>query len=181
MFITVNGLSVGLELNREDLEVEHHTFLDEGVYVCVCVCARARVRVHIRTDIHAYIAWGTSVRPCVMPVDWNMAGKHQTPIVLGAVFFRSYNVLFDLSASSPTVPPTLGLAKINPGYDIIGVSDYAVHVTGGDGGAVQRVFVQHTPAKIISNGPDEVGVANPNGHQVNPTPSNTRSTLNPKP
>ena len=50
------GMDVGLELRREDLEVEHHTFLDQ--------------------------AWGTSVRPCVMPVNWAMKPPHQTPIVL---------------------------------------------------------------------------------------------------
>jgi hypothetical protein len=139
MFITVNGIDMGLELNREDLEVEHHTFLDE--------------------------AWGTSIRPCVMPVTWAMQPPHQTPIVLGAVFFRAYNVLFDLTKSSPTVPPTIGLGKINPAYNVIGISDYAVNVKGGSGGNVHRVFVQHTPTKIVSKSPEEVGVANPNGHQ----------------
>lgn len=139
MFITVNGMDIGLELNREDLEVEHHTFLDE--------------------------AWGTSLRPCVMPVTWAMKPPHQTPIVLGAVFFRAYNVLFDLSRSSPTVPPDIGLGKINPAYNVIGISDYAVNVKGGDGANVHRVFVQHTPTKITSKSPEEVGVANPNGHQ----------------
>eukprot|EP00802_Teleaulax_amphioxeia_P003548 Tamp_03551.p2 GENE.Tamp_03551~~Tamp_03551.p2 ORF type:complete len:515 (-),score=118.14 Tamp_03551:2123-3541(-) len=139
MFITVNGINVGLELNRADLEVEHHTFLDQ--------------------------AWGTSVRPCVMPVNWAMKPPHQTPIVLGAVFFRAYNVLFDLSKSSPSVPPTLGLGKINPSYNIIGISDYAANVKGGDGANVHRVFVQHTPTKITSKNREEVGVANPNGHQ----------------
>ncbi len=52
-------MDVGLELRREDLEVEHHTFLDQ--------------------------AWGTSVRPCVMPVNWAMKPPHQTPIVLVCV------------------------------------------------------------------------------------------------
>jgi hypothetical protein len=139
MYITVNGMDMGLEISREDLEVEHHTFLDE--------------------------AWGTSIRPCVMPVNWAMRPPHQTPIVLGAVFFRAYNVLFDLSKSSPTVPPTIGLGKINPSYNIIGISDYAAIVKGGDGANVHRVFVQHTPTKITSKDPEEVGVANPNGHQ----------------
>jgi hypothetical protein len=36
--------------------VEHHTFLDQ--------------------------AWGTTLRPCVMPVTWDMQPPHQTPIVL---------------------------------------------------------------------------------------------------
>ena len=36
--------------------MEHHTFLDQ--------------------------AWGTTLRPCVMPVTWDMQPPHQTPIVL---------------------------------------------------------------------------------------------------
>ena len=54
MFITVNGLSVGLELNREDLEVEHHTFLDEGVCVCVCVRVCVRACACVRACVYTY-------------------------------------------------------------------------------------------------------------------------------
>lgn len=46
MFITIEGIDQGMEIAYEDLLVEHHTFLDE--------------------------AWGTSIRPCVMPVTWDM-------------------------------------------------------------------------------------------------------------
>ena len=46
----------------------------------------------------------------------------------GAVFFRSYNVMFDLTHSSARVPPTLGLGKIDPSYTILGISDYAADV-----------------------------------------------------
>jgi len=138
MFITVNGLNQGLELEREHLEVEHHTFLDE--------------------------AWGTTIRPCVLPVTWDMVPPHQTPIVLGAVFFRAYSVLFDLSASSATVPPTIALAKINPKYDVLGVSDWNSATVGKEGESVHRVFVQHAKT-LIFHKPDEISVANPNGHQ----------------
>jgi len=139
MFITVNGIDQGLEIRREDLEVEHHTFLDE--------------------------AWGTNIRPCVMPVTWAMKPPHKTPIVLGAVFFRAFNVMFDLTGSSATVPPTIGIAKLNPRYQPVGISDYAVIAQGGQGENVHRIFVQHIPTKIVSKGEQEVGVANPNGHQ----------------
>ena len=116
MWITVDGIDKELEIAREDLEVEHQTFLDE--------------------------AWGTSLRPCVLPVNPAAAPPLDTPIVLGAVFFRAYSVLFDLSHSSASQPPTIGLAKINPAYNIVGISDYSVRVKGGDGSPVQRVFVQ---------------------------------------
>lgn len=139
MYITVEGIDQGLEISRKDLEVEHHTFLDQ--------------------------AWGTTLRPCVMPVTWDMQPPHQTPIVLGAVFFRAFNVLFDNSRASATVPPLIGLGKVNRQYNPIGISDYAVDTQGGDGALVHRIFVQHTPAHIVSKGPEELGLANPNGHQ----------------
>lgn len=138
MFITVDGIDQGLEITYEELLVEHHTFLDA--------------------------AWGTSIRPCVMPVTWDIKPPHQTPIVLGAVFFRAFNVLFDNARASATVPPTIGLAKQNPSYNPIGISENQAVGRGADGDAVHRVFVQHTPIKVV-NGVEKVGVANPNGHQ----------------
>mmetsp|Transcript_45919 Transcript_45919/g.70265 ORF Transcript_45919/g.70265 Transcript_45919/m.70265 type:complete len:507 (-) Transcript_45919:133-1653(-) len=138
MFITVNGITRGLELDKSKLDVEHHTYLDA--------------------------AWGTSTRPCVMPVTWAMQPPHMTPIVLGSVFFKAYSVMFDLSGSSPTVPPTIGLGKINPQYDVLGISDWNSNTAGSDGGNVHRVFVSHAKTKLFHK-PDEVAVFNPNGHQ----------------
>jgi hypothetical protein len=138
MFITVEGIDQGLEISYDDLLVEHHTFLDA--------------------------AWGTSIRPCVMPVSWNMEPPHQTPIVLGAVFFRAFNVLFDNARASETTPPTIGIAKQNRKYDPLGISENQAVGKGPDGDPVHRVFVQHNPIKV-THGVESVGVANPNGHQ----------------
>lgn len=92
---------------------------------------------------------------------------HQTPIVLGAVFFRAFNVLFDNARASDTVPPTIGFAKQNKGYSPVGISNYQVEGKGSDGDPVHRVYVQHKPIKVV-NGVEKVGVANPNGE---PPPS----------
>lgn len=75
--------------------------------------------------------------------------------VLGSVFFKAYSVMFDLSGSSPTVPPTIGLGKINPKYDVLGISDWNSNTAGSDGGNVHRVFVSHAKTKLFHK-PDEV-------------------------
>jgi hypothetical protein len=80
-----------------------------GVCVCVCVCVSIYKHAYIQ---HTYIH----------------ARTHTHTHTQGAVFFRSYNVLFDLTHSSARVPPTLGLGKIDPSYTILGISDYAADV-----------------------------------------------------
>jgi hypothetical protein len=145
MYLTVSGIDEGIEISYDKLLVEHHTFLDE--------------------------AWGTSVRPCVMPGSAE-ASHALTPIVLGAIFFRAYAVLFDFSKSTAQIPPVLGFGKINPEYEIIGLSDWRATLEGSDKNPVHRVFVQHNTPKIrhllkganLAAG-EEVGVYNANGHE----------------
>ncbi len=145
MYLTVDGIDEGIEISYDRLLVEHHTFLDE--------------------------AWGTSIRPCVMPAS-SESSRALTPIVLGAIFFRSYSVLFDFSKSSAQVPPVLGFGKINPEYEIIGLSDWRATLKGTEENPVHRVFVQHNAPKIrhllkgtkVASG-EEVGIYNANGHE----------------
>ena len=54
-------------------------------------------------------------KPCVR----GSPPLQQGSIILGDVFFRRFNVLFDMEESSRTTPATIGLAEINPGYRII--------------------------------------------------------------
>ena len=145
MYITVEGIDEGLEIPYNNLLVEHHTFLDE--------------------------AWGTSIRPCVLPVSTSSKSEF-TPVVLGTILFRSYSVLFDLSKSTVKVPPTIGFSRVNPSYDIIGVSDWRATLQGTDDNPVHRLYVQHGATKIkhvkseaSPAGGEEVGVYDSTGHQ----------------
>lgn len=67
-------------------------------------------------------------------------------------------MLFDLTRASATIPPTIGIAKQNPGYDVIGVSENNVSGKGLDGDSVHRVFVQHPKIKVV-HGVEEVRCA----------------------
>lgn len=47
------------------------------------------------------------------------------------------------------MPPTIGIAKQNPLYDVIGISELDANGKGLDGDPVHRMFVQHPMIKVV--------------------------------
>ena len=93
-------------LNEGEKEVEH-----KGSSVFMTVAGK-----ELTLPYETLLITGTD-KPCVR----GSPPLQQGSIILGDVFFRQYNVLFDMEHSSPTsgVPATIGLAEINPEYEII--------------------------------------------------------------